>query len=158
MPSVAEAVRRIAKLQIRVVAVAPPSDRYAGYRDDPVGFCKDVLRIELVPLQIESIESLAKPPYRTLTPSANEQGKTLLGAATAIWFFCTRRPAIVVTTAPKLEQVRDLLWKEIRRLARRLPERLPFTGPKALRVERSAEDFMTGTTARDLTSFQGHHG
>ena len=76
-----------------------------------------------------------------------------------LWWYCTRSPAIVPTTAPTRRQVEDLLWKEIRRLARgaKIPLNLPFF-PRSPRIERAPDDFAYGFTARDETSAQGQHG
>jgi hypothetical protein len=100
---------------------------------------------------------LLEAPYRVLAPSANSQGKTSGSAALSLWWFCTRSPAIIRTTAPKFDQVRDLLWKEIRRLARRLKTPLPFL-PKACRIERSEDDYAVGATATGESGWKGHHG
>lgn len=132
-------------------------EKFAKYRDDPAGFAREVLKFEFTPLQIAMAEGLIKAPFRVLAPSANEQGKTAGAAAVVLWWFCTRSPAIIITTAPKFDQVKKLLWKEIRRLARRAGLDLPFQ-PKACEIQRSSEDFAIGTTARDATSFHGHHG
>lgn len=130
------------------------------YRNDPVGFSRDVLGVQWVPNVVKVAESLLIPPYRVLMPSANSQGKTHACAGIALWWFCTRQPALVISTAPKLEQLRDLLWKEIRiqtALAKQ-PLPVPFNGPRSLRAERDYNDFMSGVTATTSTSFQGHHG
>lgn len=133
---------------------------YSRYRDDPVGFARDVLGVSWTPAVVRVAEAMQRPPYRVLIPSGHSQGKTHGVAGLAIWWFCTRSPALVISTAPKLSQLKDLLWKEIRRQvsAARKPIPVPFTGPASLRAERSAWDFMAGYTARDSTSFQGHHG
>lgn len=100
------------------------------------------------------------PPYRTLIPSGHTQGKSHGVAGIALWWFCTRSPSLVISTAPKQSQLKDILWKEIRRqaAAARRPIPVPFTGPVSLRAERSPWEFMVGHTARDATSFQGYHG
>ncbi len=145
-------------MAIRATAAATKAaDKYAKYASDPDGFARDVLKFEFTALQKRMAEGLIKPPYRVLALSANEQGKTAGAAAVVLWWFLTRQPAIIITTAPKFDQVKKLLWKEIRRLAKRAKLPLPFQ-PRACHIERSPEDFATGTTARDATSFQGHHG
>lgn len=132
-------------------------DKYAKYINDPVGFAKDILKIDLVPKQAESLRLLLVPPYKVLNPSGHEQGKSVEAACGVIWWHCTRSPAIIITTAPTDKQVKDILWKEIRRLARRARMDLPFL-PKACRIERAPDDFVHGGTARDDTAFQGQHG
>lgn len=138
---------------------APITHKFAKYVSDPVGFAAEVLGVRLVPLQCQALESLLYPPFATLCPSGHEQGKTLVGACTVLWWYSTRSPAIVLTTAPTQRQVQDLLWKEIRKLARgaKIPLGLPFL-PKSCRIERSADDFAVGFTSRDATSSQGQHG
>ena len=74
-----------------------------------------------------------------------------------LWWFCTRSPAVIITTAPNEKQVKDILWKEIRKLAHKAKLDLPFL-PKDCRIERSPDDFAVGKTARDESSFQGQHG
>jgi hypothetical protein len=133
------------------------ADPYARYRDQPAAFARDVLGFRFTSAQEQMAESLLVPPYRTLVPSANEQGKTAGAAAVVLWWYRTRSPAIVRTTAPKFEQVKDLLWKEIRRLARKLNPPLPFQ-PKACRIERAEDDYAVGTTSSTETGAQGHHG
>lgn len=141
---------------------SPPEDLdpFRPFRDDPGGFAREVLGVGyLWDRQAEAVRQLLEPPYRVMCPAANEVGKTWVAAVAVLWWFCTRTPALVITTAPRKDQVRDLLWKEVRRLARtsRIPLDLPFQ-PKDCRIERAPDDFAVGTTARDGTNFQGHHG
>jgi hypothetical protein len=104
--------------------------------------------VQTVAVTVPGVETFLTPVYEHNTSGA---------AAVVLWWFCTRTPAIVRTTAPKYDQVRDLLWKEIRRLARRLKYPLPFL-PKACRIERSEEDYAVGTTATGEGGWKGHHG
>ena len=50
----------------------------------------------------------------TFVPAGNALGKDFVAALCALWFFCTRRPARVVTTSVKYDQLNDVLWGEIR--------------------------------------------
>lgn len=132
-------------------------EKYSQYVNDPVGFAKDVLGVELVPLQQQALRLTLEPPYRVLMPSANEQGKSMCCSCAVLWWHCTRSPSIVITTAPTDKQVRSILWKEIRRLARNANLKLNFL-PKACEIHRDSDDFAVGWTARDETAFQGQHG
>ncbi len=149
--------RKIKEVEVALANRASAGNPYERYRDDPEGFARGVLKVRLTPAQKQVAELLLVPPYRVLAPAANEVGKTFLAGVITLWWHCTRSPAIIVTTAPKLDQVRDLLWKEIRRLARTAHLNIPFQ-PKACRIERAADDFAVGTTAKDATGFQGQHG
>ncbi len=53
--------------------------------------------------------------YETIVPAANEMGKDFVAAMIALWFFCSRRPAKVVTTSAQAGQLEVVLWGEIRR-------------------------------------------
>jgi hypothetical protein len=133
------------------------ANHYAKYRDRPADFAREVLGVTFTDKQNEIAEGLLAPPYRVLASSANSQGKTNAAAAIVLWWYATRQPAKVITTAPKFEQLQNILWAEIRRLARRMEYPLPFS-PKACRIERDPEDFAIGVVARDDTKFHGKHG
>ncbi len=146
--------------KFRLEASASDIKKYEQYKDDPNGFANKVLGVQLVPKAAEIIESLGQPPYRTLVPSCNAYGKTFLAAVTVLWWFCTRSPCMILTTAPSMKQVKDNLWKEIRRLARNARLKIPFL-PKACRIERNSngsDDLAFGVTAKDDTGLQGKHG
>jgi len=51
----------------------------------------------------------------TFVPAGNQLGKDFITAFICLWFFCSRRPARVVTTSVKADQLNDVLWAEIRR-------------------------------------------
>src|SRR5262245_11970829 len=106
--SLALVARRLIRLaQHRVVLQASGPGPFDTYRDDPEGFARYVLKVTLTPLQVDVARLLLVPPYRVLVPSANNMGKTHAAAAITLWWFCTRRPCTVLTTAPKYDQVRD---------------------------------------------------
>jgi len=50
----------------------------------------------------------------TYVPAGNQLGKDFVSALAVLWFFCSRRPARVVTTSVKYDQLNDVLWGEIR--------------------------------------------
>src|SRR5262245_39882541 len=156
--STATLLRDLARLREELAAcrpTAPPAAPYPQYADDPCGFSRDVLRVRWTATQEAIARAMLEPPFRVLVLAGHNVGKTHLSAGISLWWHLTRRPSIVLTTAPKLDQVKKLLWKEIRTQGRGL---VPFAGPSAPYVERAADDFMLGTTARDGTAFQGHHG
>ncbi len=102
------------------------------------------------------MQAVLEPPYRVLVPSGHDVGKTFAGAVLVSWWFDSRNPSVCLTTAPKLEQVKDLLWKEIR--SQRARAGLGgFSGPKSLRLESSPRHFAKGVTANTQAGFQGQH-
>lgn len=62
----------------------------------------------------------------TFVPAGNQLGKDFVSALIALWFFCSRRPAKVVTTSVKGDQLNDVLWGEIRRLVESSKYELPI--------------------------------
>ena len=51
----------------------------------------------------------------TFVPAGNALGKDFVAGLCALWFFVSRRPARVITTSVKQDQLDDVLWAEIRR-------------------------------------------
>jgi hypothetical protein len=130
------------------------AQKYQKYRSDPVGYARDVLKVTWWPKQIEIAEALCKPPYRVLVKASHSVGKSHLGGGLVNWLYDTRNPGVVLTTAPTARQVRDILWKEVRR---QRGDRGGFPGPTNPRLSDSAIHFAHGFTARNATSFQGQH-
>lgn len=124
------------------------------YPDDPAGYAQDILGVTWWFKQIEIAQSLLRPPYRTLVKACHKVGKTHLGGGLVNWWYDSFDPGLVLTTAPTKRQVQDLLWKEVRVQRNGRPG---FPGPKAPRLESSANHFAHGFTAKDGDSFQGNH-
>jgi hypothetical protein len=123
------------------------------FPNDPVGYCHDYLGQILFDKQQEIARLLLKPPYRCLVRSANKQGKTFLLGALANWHHDQWDPGVVMITGPTKRQVRDTLFKEIRKLR-------PFDDgfyPKDTRLESSPSHFIHGFTTKSGDAFQGQH-
>lgn len=131
---------------------------YRDFRDlknDPVRYAESVLNVRLTPVQQEIAQAAAESQW-VLVPSGHDTGKTFLMAVLVCWWYDTRSPSVCLTTAPKLDQVRDLLWKEVRALRARA-KLGGFPGPKALRLQDSPKHFAKGVTANSSAGFQGQH-
>jgi hypothetical protein len=144
------------------------------YAGDPEGFCHQILgedkTTEMVlageahaadapwSSQVRIMESV-RDNARTYVPSGHSTGKTHIAARIVLWFMLTRTPAIALTTAPKLVQVRDLLWARIRashgQSKTPLPGRMTLTRYEPL--PHDPEWFAVGHTARDAEGFSGYH-
>ena len=133
------------------------SERFAKYINEPVGFFKDILKVELVHLQKKALELLLVPPYAVLCPSCNSYGKSMMAAGAVIWWHCTRIPSKVITTAPTKESVETILWAEVRRLAEQAALELAFM-PRAPKIRRGPNDFAVGMTAKSEEAMKGKHG
>lgn len=131
--------------------------RWARYRDDPIGFARDVLRVTPTADHCRWLPALLEPPYRVMAKSGHSVGKTFGAAMTVAWWYYTRPQSVVITTAPTERDVIDLLWTEVRLLVQRagLPDH--FIGPAAPELFESEGHWAKGYTARKGESFQGRH-
>jgi hypothetical protein len=127
------------------------------YQERPVDYCRDVLKVRLTPVQEKIARLVCRPPYRVLVKSAHTVGKSFLAACLVNWWFDCFWPGIVLTSAPSAEQVKNILWKEVRRIRFDAGLDTDCFLPKACRMETSVDHFAFGFTARDRTGFQGHH-
>lgn len=77
------------------------------------------------PEQIDIIESV-RDNDETYVKAGNALGKDFVAGFIALWWFCSRRPARVVTTSVKMDQLEDVLWGEIRRFIESSRVKLPI--------------------------------
>lgn len=94
---------------------------FSQYHDDPVGFFRDVLGIELWSRQAEIANALLCSE-QVAAKTGHKIGKSLLASGLAYWWACTRPGSLVIITAPSAEQVKDIIWKEMRLLHKRIRE------------------------------------
>ena len=127
---------------------------YSRYQGRPLDYIREVLHQTLTPDQEHLVNLTQTPPFKVLCKAAHNVGKSFLAACLVNYRFDCYRPGIVLTTAPTDKQVRDILWKEVRRLRGR---RGGFRGPKMARLESAPDHFAHGLTARDADAFQGQH-
>lgn len=120
---------------------------------DPVKYAA-AKGLRITAQQAAILRALTQPPYSVLVRAAHAVGKTFIASLAASWFYDTRNPGIVLTTAPTHIQVADLLFKELRNVRRGDPHFLP----KATRLEENPNHFIHGLTANKADAFQGRHG
>src|SRR5438105_6336287 len=133
--------------------------RFAPYAADPVAFVREVLGQTPWSRQAEIMRAVAAEPQTTVR-SSHGVGKTWVAAALALWWVYTRRPSLVLTTAPTARQVEGLLWAEINRLLRRagqaqgrpLPGRCLQT-----KLDVRPEQQALGLTTNEPERFAGWH-
>lgn len=129
---------------------------YSDYENKPVEFCREILEIEPTFEQIQIMESLRDKPI-TNVKAAHGVGKSMISAVIVLhWVFAVG--GVAVTTAPTEGQVKDILWREVRRLYNQHKKKLGGEcGQLFVRVSEDARAW--GFTARnyDTNSFQGKH-
>lgn len=96
---------------------------FDSYRDDPVGFAKDILHIHtLTEDQVALLQSVVDYK-KTVVESATTVGKTFGLAIICIWFYKTGGEDVKVYScaAPPEDNLKLLLWGEIYALTERNP-------------------------------------
>lgn len=128
----------------------------ARIRADPDWFCRTILGLHLWEKQREIIQSV-RDNEATAVRSGHGIGKTTVAAAAVLWFLAAYAPAcLVVTTAPVWRQVRDLLWREIRKLHHR--SNGFFDGNLSeTKLDFAPEWYAVGLSTNQPENFQGYH-
>lgn len=135
-------------------AVVPPAYRSAHiagarrlvdrWKQDPVVFAREALGLQVWSRQAEVLRQVAARD-RVAIRSGHKVSKSTTFVVLALWFITTRKRARVVMTSASYRQVRDILWKELRRITGAAP--IPIVN--AARGDTFATDPETGLQLRD---------
>ncbi len=130
---------------------------YDLFRDDPVGFIELIL--DERPWSIQAtIANLVRDNSNVAVPSCFGSGKDWIAARLVAWWVAT--DGIAVTTADTYRQVRDILWRELRKAHARggLPGTIPLVESRWEVPETGA--FAIGIKPEDYNpeGLQGIHG
>lgn len=127
----------------------------ARLRADPVFFCRRILGIHPWRRQREVLRAL-RDHEKVAVRSGHGTGKSFIAAAATLWFLYAYYPAKVITTAPTWNQVRQILWSEIRRL--HATSKVPLGGRVLEERIRLGDDaFAVGLSTDESERFQGFH-
>ncbi len=135
---------------------APITDQVRkNWQEDPVGFVSRRLEAKPWSKQEEILEAV-RDNSRVAVRSCNGSGKTYIAAHAVLWWLTCFPESLVITTAPTEHQVRDVLWREIRRVYRRHED---LIGGKLLRtsLEISDKHYAQGLSTDTPERFQGFH-
>jgi phage terminase large subunit len=133
------------------------------YVNDPVGFVREVLRVEPDQWQVDFLEAVQKGHRRISIRSGHGVGKSTGASWAMIWYLLTRYPVKVVVTAPTSAQLYDALFAECKRWVKELPAHIAdLLEAKAERIELKAsptEAFISARTSRaeQPEALQGIH-
>lgn len=127
--------------------------------DDPVWWIKNILGINLWPMQEKIARSVVRN-RRTVVKSCHAMGKSTVAAASVLNFSSTHEASIAITTATSDRQVRGILWRELRSMHAKA--RFPLGGrmTETKWTIRPVGDWWAwGFTAPeyDPSKFQGFH-
>jgi len=132
------------------------------YIRKPVLFVRQVLHAEPDDWQAEALQALADHP-RVAIRSGHGVGKTTLEAWALLWFMFTRPFPKVPCTAPKREQLFDILWPECAKWMERAPALEPYFEWQKTRIvqkqhpERWFAAARTSNRPENLAGFHEEH-
>lgn len=139
-----------------------PDDLIVRWRDKPVLFVREALGVEPEGWQGEALDRLVGND-RLAVKSGHGVGKTAFLAWVILWWLLSRYPAKVACTANTANQLSDVLWGELDKWWRKLPEGLRgLLELKSDRIELKEDAkqcFGVARTARkeQPEAFQGFH-
>lgn len=152
-----DSIKRLRKRLRRIRAIREaPVDRFSRYKYDPQGYARDVLGEELTPDQVAMLEGVIKPPYRVFGRAGHTVGKSHAAAVGISWLFDTRDPCMILSTAPRLESVKNIIWRELHSI-RDKAGLGGFRTSASLEMRTSPNHFALGMTARNTYGFHGKH-
>lgn len=124
-------------------------------KSDPVFFARKVLGVDPWSKQQEIMYSVRDNP-NTICVSCNAGGKSFVSAAIVLWFLCTRKDSIVLTSAPTWRQVVSVLWAEIEKMYHNA--KYPLGGELTTgKLKFGPKWFALGIPSSEEVRFQGHH-
>jgi hypothetical protein len=136
-------------------------NKYLRYFDDAIGFFREVLGVE--PWEAaDGTENSQAGLIRAVTVcdrvacrSGHKIGKSITAVGLALWFILTRKDARVLLTAPTFHQVKNILWRELKKifrergLAKKLGAELPLDPSTGLRLPDGNEIIGISTKAKE---------
>jgi phage terminase large subunit len=128
-------------------------ETWSKYRASALLFATDVFgfrlpgegkpgEIELEPWQVQGLTDISESDRLSIR-AGHGVGKTFFLALVVFWFMLTRFPFKVPITANSQDQLRDIVWPELRKLRRHLPPELQQV------ITITAERILLGDTAED---------
>jgi hypothetical protein len=134
----------------------------ARYRRAPLAFVREVLKTTPDAWQADALRALSRGHTRISIRSGHGTGKSAFAAWAVIWFANVHAPFKCVATAPTAPQLFDVLWPEVLKWHKTLPEawqQLWDVTSDHIKLKSDPESFVTARTSRPETpeSMQGIH-
>lgn len=114
-------------------------DVAAIYHDDPVGYFEDELEIVPWSRQAELLRDVATH-NRVITRSGHKVSKTCSAAGLALWWLETRDEAQALITSPTFNQVKLIVWEELRKRYAKVAHRIGGHFPKDPKTALTADN------------------
>lgn len=149
---------RVKSLKVDKAATAADVPRWASYPDDPVGYFRDVLRVDFLwDRMVEVLEAVRQPPHKILVGSGHKIGKTFLLAGLINWHFDSYDPGWTILTSPTYEAMCDTVWREVRTQRIRAGLPLCFRGDSSPEMRTGPNHVAKGLSTNKPEAFQGKH-
>ena len=119
-------------------------------------------QLRLYDKQAEILQSLVEWD-QTVVPAGNMLGKDWISGFAAVWFFCSRTPCKVITSSVDFDQLRGVLWGEIKKFIRTsaypLPLRVNDMEIRQIRRDGSTVEgsYLIGRVSKVGEGLEGHH-
>ena len=132
------------------------------YENQPLLFAREILKANLEAWQEEALKLIGEHDRLSIR-AGHGVGKTAFLAIVVIWFMCTRFPFKIPISANSQDQLRDVVWPELRKWINRLPEdlreSLEIASERVFWKGASQEAFAVARTASDDNpeALQGFH-
>lgn len=104
----------------------------------------------------ESIAISVRDNRYTTVRACHDVGKTYIASHIALWFLYSHPQSIVVTTAPTMRQVENLLWRELR-AAHEKGKKALGGDPLKTRLDLAPDWYAIGASSGDPDKLQGFH-
>ncbi len=137
------------------------SETLLKLRNDPELFVRHVIGAEPQAWQVEALRAIAADDKLALK-SGHGIGKTAFLSWLILWWLLTRYPTKIVATANTAHQLNDVLWTEVDKWARQMPDgfrnQLEFTKDK-ISLSGSSDSFCAFRVSRreNPEALQGFH-
>ena len=127
------------------------------YKDRPVEFVKDIIRVTPDNIQGEILESVSENQL-TSVRSGHGIGKSALQSWLIYWFMCTRPFPKIPCTAPTKHQLHDILWAEVAKWRTpAIQSEIEWTQEKLYMKSNPENWFAVPRTATQPDALQGFH-
>jgi hypothetical protein len=131
------------------------------YKNNPIEFAHKVLNIEILTVEQKEIFISVKDNLTTNVQAGHGVGKSHCLAAIILWWIFAVN-GVAFTTAPTFDQVKEILWKEVRNLYDRNKQKLGgrrtlLTVETTTSNGKKIKAIGFSTKNYDSNSFQGKH-
>jgi hypothetical protein len=157
VPSARRLNQKADRLRDKAQSLLTVSSPFEKYRGKPNLYSKEVLGITNTPDQEAILDHLHIPPYKILVPSGHATGKTCTAAEAANYWYDCYDPSVGISSAPRKQDVVDLLWTEVRLQRQRAGLPMSFTGPAAPEMRTGPDHYSKGYTSAKGEGYQGRH-